>query len=386
MKASTLLVLVPLLGTGCTSLALERHTLNQTATLTDVRFQQVMDNLAATAANSAVLPAYAPIGEGTSLIQDTMIFDAKTLWQRANFKGFSSSTLALTGQRQPQPQWTLDPASEPQQLEAMQYALIWAVCGSPPPPCSEAERLLKHFQVYDALARMPGGWLHYGDCHDPSQKVLYRGRCGGVKVSVGPDGMQGLSAFTLIIQDIATVDLHSLDRRLAAAAVKITFKPVARFKITDQTLLGLEAGLPAGVWQVMKPKVAALKDKGFDSADAIQKALAGALDAQELKLFQNLILKLAQPTPSTTVVDTSAESAAAPLQVNPCGEAEAQQGTRTVIVTLPEYFGVGRQARFQLGSDFNVIDFTTDRVGPVEAAPRGIRSFSTVNPRQNQAK
>ncbi len=223
MKASAILMTLPLICVGCTSLALERHTRNQTATLVDLRFQQVMNNLAATAANSAVLPSYAPIGEGISAIQDTVIFDPKTLWQRATFKGFMSESISLTGQRQPQPQWTLDPASEPPQLEAMQYALIWALCCSPPPPCSDAEKRLKQFQVYDALLNLPAGWLHQGECKGSSTKPLYRGNCGGVNVWVTAEGMEGLSAFTLIIQDIATVLVPSLTPKPAAGSVKITF-------------------------------------------------------------------------------------------------------------------------------------------------------------------
>jgi hypothetical protein len=221
MKASAILVIGPLICAGCTSIALERYAVNQTATLTDLRFQQIMNNLAATAANSGVLPSYAPIGEGAAALQDTFVLDPKSLWQRMTFKGFDSETVTLTGERQPQPYWTLDPSSEAQQLEVMHYAFLWALSESAPPPCSDAEKLLKLFQVYDALSRLPRGWLHCSECKDHSARVLYRGRSGSTKLWVAEDGMEGLSAFTLIIQDIATVDMKSLNRKPAAGTVRI---------------------------------------------------------------------------------------------------------------------------------------------------------------------
>src|SRR5476651_1573508 len=108
MRASIVLAVLHLLLTGCTSLALQRHTAHQVASVADLRFQEVMDNFAVVAANPATLPSYAPVVEGSAMVNDSWNFDAKSAWTKAGFKGFSAETLALTGTRSPQPYWTVD--------------------------------------------------------------------------------------------------------------------------------------------------------------------------------------------------------------------------------------------------------------------------------------
>jgi hypothetical protein len=91
---------------GCTGLTLQRYTTNQVATLTDLRFQSVLDNLAAVAANPSTLPSYAPLAEGSAQVSQTVNWDPKTLWTRATFKGFSAETIGLSCLNNPQPNWT----------------------------------------------------------------------------------------------------------------------------------------------------------------------------------------------------------------------------------------------------------------------------------------
>ena len=330
MRSVICVSLLPLMAVGCTSIALERRTLNQVATLTDLRFQQILDDLAATACNAAILPSYAPVGEGTALVQDTMIFDAKTLWARAMggtfFKGFVSETFSLTGTRQPQPQWTLDPASETLQLQAMQYAFVWAVCGCPPPVCSDAEKLLQHFQAYDALARMPAGWLHVGTVKDCCGSKCYSGRWGGTYVWVEADGMEGLSAFTLVIQDIATVDLKSLYRQPGAGAVKI------------------KCANPEGT-----------------TGDNMR------------------------PT-----IDAKARAVFAPTIIGPCGDDIEQEGSRIVIFNLPNDFGPEFASTwFRLAADYcpsEMEPLKTDRAKAAVPPSHGRGVITTINPRQNFVK
>jgi hypothetical protein len=264
MRWLTTTAVLPLLLTGCTSVALERHTLSQVRTVTDMRFQQVMDDLAATAADPAVLPAYAPIGEGISLLQDTFILDPKTLWQRMTFKGFAAETVGLTWQRQPQPQWTVDPASEPPELQALHCACLWAVYG-PPPPDSPSACILTRFQVIDALRSLPPCWLGCGKCEDVPANALYRAHCRGTWIWVTPDGMAGLSAFTLIIQDIATVSISSLDRQAPAVTVAVKFgtdsktgppKPTAAAKAQKVVAVTSDDGLP-GMLVTLPPALVA---------------------------------------------------------------------------------------------------------------------------------
>jgi hypothetical protein len=207
-------------STGCTSLSLERHTVNQVATITDTRFREVLNNLAATAANPGVLPSYAPIGDGVATVGDTFTFDAKTALQRATFKGFNSETIGLMGAFNPQPQWTIDPVATSEQLEALQAAMKWVVCG-PAPADSGAKARLDKFQVTKTLQALPHGWLCFGGRKDVPHHAIYSGHCKDVWVWVTPAGMEGLSRFTLVVQDIATVDVTSLTPEQPNLTLKI---------------------------------------------------------------------------------------------------------------------------------------------------------------------
>jgi hypothetical protein len=202
------LALAPL-GAGCTSTALERYTVAQIASVADVRYQEVVDNLARVAANPAVLPSLAVVADGTAQVVDSGTIDAKTLWMRAMFRGFSMETLTLSGYRSPQPYWTLEPVSDHEKVEAAWAALRWAVWG-PPSPGSPPDVWLKTFQVDKDLEALPPGWLGVGGWKDVPKGACYKAHCHGHWVWVTPEGMEGLSALTLVLLDIATVDLNSL--------------------------------------------------------------------------------------------------------------------------------------------------------------------------------
>jgi hypothetical protein len=114
--------------------------------------------------------------------------------------------------------WSLDPVTAPEKLEAMRCACRWVTIG-PERACTSCLGLLsspeqdhspgRHFGVADRLARLPVGWLHVG-CHkDVPAGSCYKAHCGDTWVWVMPDGMVGLSDFTLVLQDIARVSINS---------------------------------------------------------------------------------------------------------------------------------------------------------------------------------
>lgn len=202
---------------GCTTYALERHSVNQIASVSDLRYKEVLGNLARLAADSAVLPAFAVTADGSVQLIDIGTLDAKSLWGHM-FRGFISETLTGTASRNPQQQWTLDPVADEPKIKAQWYALLWVLRG-PPPPCSEFADLLRKFQVDGELAKLPAGWLHIGCCKDVPKNACYHAHCHGTYVWVAPDGMAALSALTLVLLDIATVDLSSLEPFLPVASV-----------------------------------------------------------------------------------------------------------------------------------------------------------------------
>jgi hypothetical protein len=308
---------------GCTSTTLQRYTVNQTLSISDMRYQQVLNDLATIANNSGTLPSFALTAAGAANVTNTVSIDTATLWDQA-LKGFSKETLTAAGQHNPELQWTLDPIVSEPQLEALYYACLWALIGQPPegsramellreprihdinsfsydgsqtppeprssplpewkppvrfpttpPPStgspfsqpeqrprnkdeSESTRVRPsyespptelvrasltgqskrtspisaavkrtpsfHLDVARQLAAIPPGWLHVSPDHQVPKHVSFKATRGNTTVWVAPDGLAGLSEFTLVILDIATIDPTSLPIVYPQVTVNITEK------------------------------------------------------------------------------------------------------------------------------------------------------------------
>lgn len=127
MRPLTLLVAVGVLSTGCTHAALERRTVKQASTLTDLQYRQVMDNLAMFSRNPEALPWHVKVKGGLIQIADQGSggFGADI----ATLAGEGTRLLpAVTAQRGIVGQWDVDPASDPDELEMLRLAYKKAIC------------------------------------------------------------------------------------------------------------------------------------------------------------------------------------------------------------------------------------------------------------------
>jgi hypothetical protein len=208
MKRGVLALVLVLGASGCTTAFLEQYCLNQIASVSDLRYREVLKNLAILAANPSILPSFAVIADGQAQIIDQGNFDAKSVWGHA-FKGFISETLTGTASRTPQPMWTLEPVADESLIKAQWCALLWGLYG-PPPPESDWADVLREYQWDRELAKLPPGWLHVGCCKDVPKNACYQAHCHNTYVWVTPDGMAGLSTLTLVLLDIATINLAAL--------------------------------------------------------------------------------------------------------------------------------------------------------------------------------
>jgi hypothetical protein len=223
LKVPTLGALLLVASSGCTTLSLERHTLAQAKTVSDVRYEETLQNLAMIADDPAALPVYSSIYAGTSQVTDTWQFGESTVWVRKKFmssatNGFLTETASPLLSRSVTDNWSLDPILAPEKIEAMRCACRWVIYG-PQRACAECPGLLaspeqdhspgRHFGVADRLARLPRGWLRVGQRTDVPADACYQAHSGRTSVWVMPDGMDGLSTFTMILQDIARVNINS---------------------------------------------------------------------------------------------------------------------------------------------------------------------------------
>lgn len=124
MRSGTHLVLVVLLIaiTGCTHIALERRTVKQASTLTDLQYKQVLDNLAMFACNSEAMPWHVKLKGGLVQITDqgSSGFGADIA---AAVSGDVTRLLpAVSAERGVVGQWELDPTAEPEELDLLRLA------------------------------------------------------------------------------------------------------------------------------------------------------------------------------------------------------------------------------------------------------------------------
>ena len=109
MKRLLLTVLALLFCTGCTTTALKRRTINQSLSLSDAQYQEIMDNLAIVAANPGTIPSFATFSSGLVNVTNTYGFDPTTKWSNTNF---TNQALNLAGKHTPDQQWTIAPVAE----------------------------------------------------------------------------------------------------------------------------------------------------------------------------------------------------------------------------------------------------------------------------------
>lgn len=232
-------LLLAALSGGCTAISLKRHTLNQAESITDLRYQQTVNNLALVAHNPGALPSISIFASGISTQSDSCGIDPATTWDH-NVSGFAKQALGFPLNCNPDQSWQLDPVVTQPQLAAFRAAFSWVVFGAPAEGSPEMEILRApkwddkpgvHFGIADKLATLPTGWLHVGKKSDVPHCARYKAHCGCTYVWVTPDGMKGLSEFTLIVLDISTLDLNAYRFRSAGVTVK---RKIDGKRITEQ--------------------------------------------------------------------------------------------------------------------------------------------------------
>lgn len=206
---------------GCTTMSLKRRTVSQMDSAVDLRYRQVMDNLALVANDPSALPSYASVYSGTIFVQDQAQFVSTNIFPFTGTRAANPSIGANPSlNRQVAQNWALDPITSPEKLEAIRAACQWAIGGPEHVHPGSMSLLIRpdeapvgpdrHFGVRERLAQLPQGWLGVG-CHkDVPACARYKSHSSGnTWVWVTPEGMKGFTEFALIIQDIARVSINS---------------------------------------------------------------------------------------------------------------------------------------------------------------------------------
>jgi hypothetical protein len=243
MRILTASLVLAAINGGCVSDAVNQHAVNQSLSVADMRYQEVLDNLARIAHNNGVLPSYGVISGGAANVSDTVSADALTLFTAA-VNGFAQETLNASAAQSPELMWTIDPVVAEPSIEALKYACLWALYGpfpegspqmellraprrddiygcKPDPKAGDPPTVPFHFDVASQLYALPSDWLGRGCRSQVPKCACYKSHCGDTYVWVTPDHLSDLSAFTLVVLDIATIYPQSLLLQRPTAQVSI---------------------------------------------------------------------------------------------------------------------------------------------------------------------
>jgi hypothetical protein len=170
-----------------------------------MRQQEVLDNLARTAADAGAQPYFAVFEKGTTQVSDTANPSGSLTWDPHSL---TSEMLSLGGSRALTDEWDVSPVTDPDKLHAMHCAYLWALGQTD--SGGECADLLHLFQVDTELAKIHPGWFAIGKRCDVPKHACRVAHCGSTYVWVMPGGSEELTRFTLTIMDIATVDKSGL--------------------------------------------------------------------------------------------------------------------------------------------------------------------------------
>jgi hypothetical protein len=216
-------MLAALLATcGCqTHRALCDNTLRTTGTLTDLNYQQVLNNVAMFVANPSSLPSVAVINAGTVTVADQKTYNTSATYSPtltfAQQGGGALPILTLlfnpSVQRIVTENWSVLPVTDIDNLRRIRCAFQLLVLDSgQTTDCESCLELLERFYLGETDRMdcvIPRGWFHAGCKKDVPKNACYVGRYCNTYAWVLPDGIEGLTRFTMTVIDLATGKPHA---------------------------------------------------------------------------------------------------------------------------------------------------------------------------------
>jgi hypothetical protein len=222
MRAWTiLLALLPVAG-GCAAHAsLRDNTVRTAATLTDLNYRQVLNNVAMFVSNPSAMPAVAVVNSGTVTVTDQKAYSTSATYSPtlpfSQQGGGALPILTLffnpSVQRQLTENWTMVPVTDVDNLRRIRCAFqLLVLRGEQTSDCENCRRLLEDFFLgesdrMDCL--IPTGWYGTGCKADVPRDACYVGQCGTTYIWVMPDGLEGLTRFTMTVLELATGKPHA---------------------------------------------------------------------------------------------------------------------------------------------------------------------------------
>lgn len=222
MRAWLPMLAMLLVTSGCrTHLALRDNTVRTTSTLTDLNYQQVLNNIAMFVCNPSAMPSVAVINTGTVTVADQKTYNTSATYSPtltfAQQGGGALPILTLlfnpSMQRNLTENWSLAPVTDIDNLRRIRCAFQMVVLdGGQTTDCESCLELLQRFYLGETDRMdcvLPRGWFQAGSRKDVPRNACHVGRYCDTYVWVLPDGLEGLTRFTMTVIDLATGKPHA---------------------------------------------------------------------------------------------------------------------------------------------------------------------------------
>jgi hypothetical protein len=216
-----ILVVLPLLA-GCqTHLNLRNNSVKTTGTLADLNYQQILNNVAQFTADPATMPSVAVFNAGTVTVTDQKTANVNATGVPTISHGQQSGSglpiLSLlfnpSVSRTVTENWSMSPVTDIDNLRRIRCAMQLLVLGGrETSDCDDCAKQLERFYVGEmerTECQIPTGWYSVGRKHDVPKDALYVAHHGDVYVWVNPQGLEGLTRFTMTVIDLATGKPHA---------------------------------------------------------------------------------------------------------------------------------------------------------------------------------
>jgi hypothetical protein len=210
---------------GCaTHLALRNDTVRTTNTLTDLQYQQILDNVARFHDDPDTVPSFAVATAGTVSIADQQSAGVSPTYsptltfhqQGGGALPILSLLFPFTASRAVTENWSLTPVTDADNLRRLRCAYRLLVMGEATPNYAFCVKQMKEFFAGEEAALAdyypPRGWYGVGGKKDVPKDACYVGCHCGTYVWVLPGGMNDLALFTMGALDLATGKLRTPQR------------------------------------------------------------------------------------------------------------------------------------------------------------------------------
>jgi hypothetical protein len=217
MRRAVLLIVMTCTLSGCaTHIALRDDTLRTTNTLTDLQYQQVLDNVARFHDDPDTIPSFAVATAGTVSVNDQTSAGVSPTYsptltfalQGGGALPILSLLFPVTAQRAVTENWSLTPITDADNLRRLRCAYRLLVLGEATPNYEFCVKQMKEFFAGEEAALVdyfpPRGWYCLGCEHDVPKGACYVGHHGCTYVWVPPEGRNDLAVFTMAALDLAT--------------------------------------------------------------------------------------------------------------------------------------------------------------------------------------